>query len=75
MHEFRTVGRKKVVKGKVSDLREFDRVQIFGARKAVSSISAIAKLLNMSFNTAARMNKQYVQSGKIGVDHKNCGKK
>lgn len=61
--------------GKKSDLSEFDRGRVVGARRAGLSVSATATLLGYSRTTVVRVFKEWSERRVVSSARQSCGRK
>lgn len=61
--------------GKKSDLSEFDRGRVVGARRAGLSVSAAASLLGFSRTTVSRVFREWSQRRAVSSSRQSCGRK
>ncbi|KAJ8272878.1 hypothetical protein GJAV_G00094490 [Gymnothorax javanicus] len=61
--------------GKTSDLSDFDRGMIVGARSCGASVSQTANLLGFSRTTVSRVYKEWREKQKTSSERQSCGRK
>lgn len=59
----------------MSDLTEFQRGMIVGARLVGASVTRVAELVGASKSTVSSVTSQYAKTGKTSADRRSCGRK